>query len=217
MTGVTRLFGLPRAGVRSDWRGKTETVVSIAALKHPKGAKKSDRAIAEHCGVSSNTVLKYREQLQSAAQIAQVTEREGLDGKTYDTTNIGSTATEPRVLTKWREAMKHQGSRDDLGNNVTEVEPDRVTGNSKAYTLSRLEKDHPELFERVNSETADLPKSKLHDTTLIPATPPKPVTSRYQLMLTRRQHFRPVDASPGRWEPVSSPRRCLRIRLEQGI
>ena len=88
---------------------------------------------------------------------------------------------EPRVLTKWREAMKQQGKR-DLPNNIKEVEV--VAGTSKAYTLSRLEKDHPELFERVNSETADLPKSKFV---------PKWQTFRFGTNS-------PVDASPGRWE-----------------
>ena len=37
----------------------------------------------------------------------------------------------------YREAMKHQGER-DFGNNVTEVE--RVTGNSRAYSIDRAGK-----------------------------------------------------------------------------
>lgn len=52
------------------------------ALKHPTGAKMSDRQIAEHVGVASNTVLKYRQELESTAQIAQLDERTGRDGKT---------------------------------------------------------------------------------------------------------------------------------------
>ena len=50
------------------------------------------------------------------------------------------------VLKMFKLALNHQGERSDLGNNVTEV--DRVTGNSRAYTLSRLERESPELLQR---------------------------------------------------------------------
>lgn len=63
--------------------------------KHPKGARKSDRAIAEHCGVSDRMVNKYREKLEVSANLSQIGEREVTrNGTTYtqDTTNIGSTA-----------------------------------------------------------------------------------------------------------------------------
>lgn len=43
------------------------------------------------------------------------------------------------ALTMFREAMKEQGRRSDLGDNVTEVP--QAKGNSKAYTLSRLERE----------------------------------------------------------------------------
>jgi predicted transcriptional regulator len=41
----------------------------------------------------------------------------------------------------FREAMKGQGERNDLHDNVMEV---ATQGNSKAYTLTRLQKDNPE-------------------------------------------------------------------------
>jgi hypothetical protein len=63
-----------------------------AALLHPKGAGMSDRQIAEYIGVSSNTVLKYRDELVSTAQIAQSDSRVGRDGRTIDTSNIGKAA-----------------------------------------------------------------------------------------------------------------------------
>jgi hypothetical protein len=51
---------------------------------------------------------------------------------------------DPEVLPMFREAMREQpGARTDLCNNVTEVKPQK-TGNSKAYTLTRLQKDNPE-------------------------------------------------------------------------
>jgi hypothetical protein len=55
----------------------------------------------------------------------------------------------PGVLAKYRKAMRQQGKRTDFGNNVTEV--DRVTGNSKAYTCERLQRDAPELFAEVEA------------------------------------------------------------------
>jgi hypothetical protein len=63
-----------------------------AAMKHPKGAKLSDRKIAEHVGVDHKTVAKYRGQLESSGEIPQIEEREvSRGGVTYEqnTTNIG--------------------------------------------------------------------------------------------------------------------------------
>jgi len=43
----------------------------------------------------------------------------------------------PEALLAFREAMKHQGERSDLGNNVPEVgRQDR--GNSRAYSIDRV-------------------------------------------------------------------------------
>lgn len=61
-----------------------------AALKHPQGVKLANSLIAKHLGVSDNTVRKYRDEMESASQIAKVTERQGADGKTYNTANIGA-------------------------------------------------------------------------------------------------------------------------------
>ncbi len=45
----------------------------------------TDRAVAELCQVSPTTVAKYRPPVQSG----QVTQRQGRDGKTYNTSNLG--------------------------------------------------------------------------------------------------------------------------------
>ena len=60
------------------------------------------------------------------------------------------------VLALWREAMKEQGKRNDLGNNVPQVKeeehPNREPrGNARAYTVSRLQSQRPDLFQRVKS------------------------------------------------------------------
>ncbi len=60
-----------------------------AALKHPKGAEVSDTGIAEHVGVNDKTVAKYRDELQATSEIPKSDIREGRDGRTIDTSNIG--------------------------------------------------------------------------------------------------------------------------------
>jgi hypothetical protein len=55
---------------------------------------------------------------------------------------------DPEVLPMFREAMKQpSGTRNDLRSNPTEVTQDR----GKAYTLSRLQKDNPEIYEEVKA------------------------------------------------------------------
>lgn len=55
------------------------------------------------------------------------------------------------ALAMWREAMKGEAGRPEKSrNNVTELEPAK-TGNSRAYTLSRLAKESPELYDRVKA------------------------------------------------------------------
>ena len=64
---------------------------------------------------------------------------------------------DPECLTMYREAMRGQEggdktSKEPTCNNVTgDSQPKAITGNSKAYTLSRLERESPELFDSVCS------------------------------------------------------------------
>src|SRR5688572_30365939 len=56
------------------------------------------------------------------------------------------------VLAMWRSAMKEQGNNQYTAsnrNNITEAPI--VTGTSRAYTLSRLQKESPALFEEVKA------------------------------------------------------------------
>jgi hypothetical protein len=57
---------------------------------------------------------------------------------------------DPEVLPMFHKAMNEQGKRNDLCNNITEVKG-QVTGTSKAYTLTRLQKDNPEIYEEVKA------------------------------------------------------------------
>lgn len=47
---------------------------------------------------------------------------------------------DPEALAAFREAMKHQGERTDLGNNVPEVERQH-RGTSRAYSISRVQRE----------------------------------------------------------------------------
>jgi hypothetical protein len=58
----------------------------------------------------------------------------------------------PEVLAMYREAMKLKCGRkeqENYHNNVMVIEQTPKQGNSKAYTLSRLEREAPELFKAV--------------------------------------------------------------------
>ena len=59
---------------------------------------------------------------------------------------------DPEVLVLWREAMKGQGKRNDLCSNPTEVKTER----GRSYTVSRLQREAPELFAQVG---VNLPES----------------------------------------------------------
>ena len=48
---------------------------------------------------------------------------------------------DPEALLAYREAMKHQGERRDIGNNITEVDSSSATGTSRAYSLARVQRE----------------------------------------------------------------------------
>jgi transposase-like protein len=52
-----------------------------AALKHEKGAKLSNRQLADHVGVDEKTVRIWREKLEATAEIPQTEKRLGADGR----------------------------------------------------------------------------------------------------------------------------------------
>ncbi len=66
---------------------------------------------------------------------------------------------DPEALAAWREAMKLQpGPKDSSVDNVTRTKADK--GNSRSYTVSRLQKQRPDLFERVKAgELSETPEN----------------------------------------------------------
>src|SRR5262249_44761903 len=66
----------------------------------------SDRAIAEHVGVSNNMVSEYRARLSS--EDSQPATRTGRDGRTIDTRNIGKNRNHPESQSKHKRKSKLQ-------------------------------------------------------------------------------------------------------------
>jgi len=58
-----------------------------------------------------------------------------------------------------REATKHQGRRTDFDDNITEVGKQK-TGTSKSYTLDRIAREDPDLYEQVAADPK-MPKPRL--------------------------------------------------------
>ena len=71
-----------------------------AALRHPNGVTMANREIARHLGVDHKTVGDWREKLQATGEIPQSTQRTGADGRTINTTNIG-TNQPPKPVNKY--------------------------------------------------------------------------------------------------------------------
>ncbi|MEG4294624.1 UvrD-helicase domain-containing protein [Microcoleus sp. C2C3] len=63
-----------------------------ATLLSPEWQSKSDRAIADFCGVSPPTVSKHRRHLQEEGLLPEIQERVGKNGRTLNTGNIGTKA-----------------------------------------------------------------------------------------------------------------------------
>lgn len=81
-------------GVRRTNADKAKAVRS--ALRHPYGPKKSDTQIAEYVGVAVNTVCKYRKEMETSMQIAEMstrTVRRGNQVYEQNTAKIGRSAT----------------------------------------------------------------------------------------------------------------------------
>lgn len=89
--GANSEHGLRRTN--ADKRRAVETL-----LRDEEWAAWSNTEIARRCSVSEASVRNIRAELEKASQIAKVTERHGADGKTYNTTNIGTSRPAPKVV-----------------------------------------------------------------------------------------------------------------------
>jgi hypothetical protein len=108
------------------------------------------------------------------------------------------------ALAKFREEMKHQGERTDFCDIVTEVEADAVTGNSRAYSIARVQREcDPETVAAVMAGEVlagmEKPKNQHADTTMVLALDDlgidKMQSSRWQreAKASLRDGFRPLS------------------------
>jgi len=88
--GANRFHGLPRTN--ADKRKQVELL-----LQDEEWQKMSDRAIAEHCGVSAPFAGKVRAELEAAGTVNVSRERVDRKGRKIDTTNIGTKPKQPQV------------------------------------------------------------------------------------------------------------------------
>jgi len=89
------------------------------ALLDPEWTKMSDRAIAEHCGVSAPFVGKIRSELEESGQVEATTQRVSKSGKTLQTANIGtkpalSNGSHAATDEDWDDEPEDQGGDDDV-------------------------------------------------------------------------------------------------------
>jgi transposase-like protein len=90
-------------GLRRTNEEKRRAVV--AALSHSNAASLSNCEIARHCGVSDETIRKYREQHEATSKnwkSAAPQTRTGRDGRTINTANIGRSQRRPASESKPR-------------------------------------------------------------------------------------------------------------------
>jgi hypothetical protein len=78
-------------GLRRSNEDKRKAVLTL--LRDEKWTTWSDREIARQCAVSDRMVNKYREEL--TAKVSQSDNRRGADGRTINTSNIGSKRKSP--------------------------------------------------------------------------------------------------------------------------
>jgi len=80
--GVNKTHGLRRTN-------EDKERIVRSALAHPHAENLSNGQIAEHCGVSNETVRKYRGELEATSKIWKSDERTGRDGRKISTAKIG--------------------------------------------------------------------------------------------------------------------------------
>lgn len=84
---IATIWHIP-TGLRRTNADKRKAVKTL--LKDEEWSQWSDREIARQCAVSNDMVSRYRRSLSE--NDSQPTKRKGADGRTIDTSNIGSTS-----------------------------------------------------------------------------------------------------------------------------
>jgi len=129
--------------------------ITMSAIHY--GCSKLDSIPAYLRRIIENRAWECRQvKMRGVVQLANLRElitKEPMEGWGENPERIeGLIKHDPEVLVLWREAMKQKsGHRTDLVNNVNEVKPSK--GNSRSYTVTRLQREAPELFAQVVAGT----------------------------------------------------------------
>lgn len=108
-------------GLRRSNEDKRRAVEML--LRDEEWSRKSDRWIAEKCGVDQKTVLKWRHELEATEEIPQLDERTGVDGKTRKLPQR-KTATEPAEPAPIKYPSSDEAS-ENTPEGVAEAAPDQ--------------------------------------------------------------------------------------------
>jgi hypothetical protein len=129
--------------------------ITMSAIYH--GCSKLDSIPALLRRIIENRAWECRQvKMRGVVKLASLRElitKEPMDGWGENPERIEALIRDDaEVLAMWREAMKgKQGKRTDLVDNINEVKPSK--GTSRAYTVSRLQREAPELFAQVAAGT----------------------------------------------------------------
>jgi len=130
--------------------------ITMSAIHY--GCSKLDSIPAYLRRIIENRAWECRQvKMRGVVQLANLRElitKEPMEGWGENPDRIeGLIKHDPEVLVLWREAMKQEsGTRNDLLNNIREVNP-TIAGTSRSYTVSRLQREAPELFAQVVAGT----------------------------------------------------------------
>ena len=125
--------------------------ITMSAIHH--GCSKLDSIPALLRRIIENKAWECRQvKMRGVVQLANLRElitKEPMEGWGENPERIEALIRDDvEVLAMWREEMKSQGKR-NLLNNVKEA----TAGNSRSYTVSRLQREAPELFAQVVAGT----------------------------------------------------------------
>jgi hypothetical protein len=130
--------------------------ITMSAIHY--GCSKLDSIPAYIRRIIENRAWECRQvKMRGVVQLANLRElitKEPMEGWGENPERIeGLIKHDPEVLVLWREAMKGQAGRPSKESNYNVKELSAVGGNSRSYTVSRLQREAPELFAQVVAGT----------------------------------------------------------------
>jgi hypothetical protein len=172
---LAALYANSTNGLRRNNEDKRNAVK--IALQIPELAKLTDRALARKLGISGPFVGKIRKQLELAGKLDENIERVGLDGRVYNTKNIGAKPKKPTKkdfhIRKPKDIPTtidgNESIPDVFGYNpVPSIEPedlgDFTTRHKVMFFAARSHNQWNELFDQINHTTVYITPKPRHYT-----------------------------------------------------